>query len=52
MIKIVYLLIGLKESGKSYVWRLIEKSFSIKFLQVENFFISSFKELLDKNNNI
>ncbi|MBU1974918.1 MAG: AAA family ATPase [Nanoarchaeota archaeon] len=39
--KIVYLLIGPKGSGKSYIGRLIERKLSIRFLQVEPYFIEA-----------
>lgn len=37
--KTVYLLIGPKGSGKSYIGNLIENELGIKFLNVEEFFI-------------
>ncbi len=42
--KIVYILIGKKGSGKSYIGKLIENKLGIKFLQVEPYFINSKEE--------
>jgi shikimate kinase len=36
--KTLYILIGLKGSGKTYIGKLIENKFSIPFLRVENIF--------------
>ena len=49
--KNVYILIGLKGSGKSYIGDLVEKSFRIKFLQVEPYFINSSKDYKNVNND-
>jgi len=42
-VKIVYLLIGAKGSGKSYIGLLMKKHLGIEFLNVENFFIEGIK---------
>ncbi|EOZ98800.1 hypothetical protein A33Q_1454 [Indibacter alkaliphilus LW1] len=34
--KIIYLLIGQKGSGKSFIGTLMEKEFGIKFIRVED----------------
>ncbi len=48
--KKVYILIGAKGSGKSYIGRLIEKNLGIKFLLTESIFIKTQgRNLLDKN---
>jgi len=57
--KTVYILIGLKGSGKTYVGKLIEEKLNIKFLEVESYFLKfaedykkvkkdSFKEVWEK----
>jgi predicted kinase len=52
--KTVYLLIGLKGSGKSYIGNLIENELEIKFLNVEKFFINFLDnpDKLDEKENI
>jgi len=42
--KKIYLLIGLKGSGKSYAGKLMEKELGIEFLNVEEFFIKSLRD--------
>ena len=51
--KVVYLLIGPKGAGKSYIGRLMKKELGIAFLSVEEFFIrnlSNPKEFNEKEN--
>jgi shikimate kinase len=49
--KTVFVLIGAKGTGKSYIGRLIEKKLGIKFLSTEKIFITirGAREVLDKS---
>ncbi len=48
--KTIYILIGPKGSGKSYIGRLLEKEFKIRFLSVEPYFlhVANDAEVLDE----
>lgn len=49
--KTIFILIGAKGSGKSYVGRLIEKNLGIKFMLTEKIFlkIQNFRDISDKS---
>jgi shikimate kinase len=59
MIKVIYILIGPKGAGKSYIGSLMEKQFGIKFIRVEDIWLklknekkySSEKEYFDNINS-